>query len=269
MNLEVNFIKGEKTPVVFIHGNSQNSTSGKALLEFFKEKGHSVLSYDLPGHGNSLPYEGEVTMDRMVDSLKEIIKKYKLKKPILSGHSMGAMISLQYAVKNQDNLHSLILIEASNVDPRHIIESVPIIEAADTIAEIVTMIPLKTLVDKIIQDSETNFKKQFKFNFSSKPMNEQEVLTEGLKYTEFNALKKNFMAFEHFDIRKEKITIPTLLLWAEQDILIPKEITDSLLKNLESSKLEVIHDLGHNWFLEKPELLVNALEKNYSFITGE
>lgn len=93
-SLAVNFKLGntDKRPFLFVHGNTQNDTCGKAIMSYFEELGHTVCSYDLPGHGET-PLETEnYCFEDLIDLNLEVINRYQLESPILCGHSLGSMI---------------------------------------------------------------------------------------------------------------------------------------------------------------------------------
>jgi pimeloyl-ACP methyl ester carboxylesterase len=61
--------------VIFVHGNAQNTSAGIEALKFFQGKGHEVLAYNLPGHGNSQPYkDGKYTMKKFAETLRCLIQ---------------------------------------------------------------------------------------------------------------------------------------------------------------------------------------------------
>jgi len=87
-------ILGQGAPLVFLHGWTSSHQEwlpyGKALAER-----HQVFCWDARGHGASLAQEPP-TVARMARDLRQLISHYDLQKPVLMGHSMGALTVWEY-----------------------------------------------------------------------------------------------------------------------------------------------------------------------------
>lgn len=82
-------------PVVFLHGIAGNGSLFRAQVEYFHNK-HRVLTVDLPGHGASVP-PAKLTLRAYCDALLELFEQLSLKRPVLVGHSFGAIVALELA----------------------------------------------------------------------------------------------------------------------------------------------------------------------------
>ncbi|MFH1438974.1 MAG: alpha/beta hydrolase [Candidatus Woesearchaeota archaeon] len=256
IKVSTTYLKGDKTKktFVFIHGNAQNETSGKVLLDFFHSKGHSVLSYDLPGHGNSEPYPNDdVGMEDFAETLKETLEHYNITNPIIAGHSMGGMILLQFAVKYPEFASKLILIDASDIDP----------------VKTNKLILLKDIIPQIIENCGKAFEKRFKYDFSSSTeINEENILDIGFKYTDSASLRANFKATFDYDVsaKLELLKMPVLILRGEDDFLMTEEMTLDMYNRINNSKFVQVEG-GHNWIvLKDKEEVRKVFEDNYCFL---
>ena len=113
--LEINyeFHLGDTSYVlVFLHGLGANLTIWKKEFDYFKHKNYSVLMMDLRCHGGSSCKKNSRFRNFRTD-LNSLIKKLKLKKLILIGHSLGGMIALDYYGKYPKNIKSIISIDSS------------------------------------------------------------------------------------------------------------------------------------------------------------
>ena len=71
---------------------------------------HSIITYDLLGHGRT-PYDKkEVTLDDFSNQLVDLLQFLKIDKINLIGFSLGSLIALDFASKFQDKLKNLTLI---------------------------------------------------------------------------------------------------------------------------------------------------------------
>lgn len=105
-----------KQLLVFQHGFGEHSDRYGNLLNTLKDESISVYALDSRGHGRSEGKRGHVDQfQQYIDDLSDLIRiakdEQKKEKVILLGHSLGGVISLQYATEgfNQDNLNGLII----------------------------------------------------------------------------------------------------------------------------------------------------------------
>ena len=92
----------EGEPIIYLHGWGQNIQMMEPIAKPF-EKTHHLIILDLPGFGISDEPEEAWTLDDYVEMLHELLKKLKITKPNLIGHSFGGKISLLYASKYEVN----------------------------------------------------------------------------------------------------------------------------------------------------------------------
>jgi len=87
---------GHGQPIIFIHGFCESKEMWvafeKALSPYYR-----ILTPDLPGHGESLWMEEEITMEETAVILGLWIDGLSLEKPIVIGHSLGGYATLALA----------------------------------------------------------------------------------------------------------------------------------------------------------------------------
>lgn len=89
------------TPVLLLlHGLGSNSTFYQAIITLSNlTLTHTIVRYDMDGHGLSPSSNAEITIDGLTDDLYQIIKHFKLDKVSLVAHSMQGGVALRYASK--------------------------------------------------------------------------------------------------------------------------------------------------------------------------
>lgn len=99
---QVNVTDYGKGPcVVLLHGYLENNTMWHSYAKKLAKR-YRVLAIDLPGHGKSEPVGYYNTMELMADTVKAVLKKFRIKKSVLIGHSMGGYVALAYGEKYPD-----------------------------------------------------------------------------------------------------------------------------------------------------------------------
>jgi len=85
--------QGDKT-LIFVHGWGCDLNTWKYQFDYFKDKYHLVF-IDLPGYGQSEKAEREYSIDLFAQSVTALINYLDVKKPVLIGHSMGFIVSVE------------------------------------------------------------------------------------------------------------------------------------------------------------------------------
>ncbi|MDP6973872.1 MAG: alpha/beta hydrolase [Gammaproteobacteria bacterium] len=95
------------SPLIFIHGVGMRGDVWSPQVEYFCSD-YQVITYDFLGHGESpLPPE-EPSLDDYVEQLNNLLKYLDLSLISLVGHSMGALISVAFALKYPDKVKALV-----------------------------------------------------------------------------------------------------------------------------------------------------------------
>lgn len=100
---------------VFLHGLvAGNMATWYSTVALPLAASRQVILYDLRGHGSSsMPTQG-FDLDSHVDDLSAVLAELLPTgtKVDLVGHSLGALIALQFALRHSQRVHSLVLVDA-------------------------------------------------------------------------------------------------------------------------------------------------------------
>lgn len=191
---------------------------------------HSVYAIDLPGHGRS-PGPALDTVDALADTLEQFIESQDLRNVVVAGHSMGGAIALTVA---------------SRANPR--VSGQIIVASAAKIG----------VTDEILNGLKTDFEKtvdfivKFSFDRGSSPFFPRKA-REYTIATGPDATHADFLACSTFDMRNDLagITLPTLVIAAESDRMIPHKHSAALAGALPNAELATIANSGHYPHLER------------------
>ena len=86
-----NFINNKTVPIVFIHGVGLDHKMWAPQINYFKD--HSIITYDLLGHGKTPFDKEEIKMKDYVDQLLFLIEFLNVDKFHLVCFSIGSLIS--------------------------------------------------------------------------------------------------------------------------------------------------------------------------------
>ena len=103
------------TVIIGVHGHGDHSGGLQNIINFLLPQGYTWYGLDLRGHGYSSEVRGHINKwNDYIEDLNEFIKLIRLIEPnkqiVLLGHSLGGLISLDYAVKYPQDLRGIIAI---------------------------------------------------------------------------------------------------------------------------------------------------------------
>lgn len=102
---------GQGQAVILLHGISSGSASWvKQFNDPVLTNGHRLIAWDAPGYGRSttLP-QPESKASLYAEALAALIAELAVEKPLIVGHSLGALIGCAYAASYPDGLSGLVL----------------------------------------------------------------------------------------------------------------------------------------------------------------
>src|SRR5450631_189447 len=83
------------TPIICTHGMTANAMCFQALADELAPD-HRIIAYDIRGRGDSDKLEEGYSIPIYATDLAALIDELELERPIVLGHSLGAMISLYF-----------------------------------------------------------------------------------------------------------------------------------------------------------------------------
>lgn len=226
---------GKGKNLIMLHGWGQDVSTFWGVAEQLKSD-FTIWLIDLPGFGRSEAPKHPFTVLDYAEIIEQLIKKNKIKVPILLGHSLGGRIAIKLASHPGGVISKLILEDAAGIKPKR-----------DVLKFLIY--PLSKLVHFF--PNWLNLKEKLRHYFY-KSIEADYINAGSLKETLTNILQEDLTA----DL--PKIKADTLLIWGEKD---PTQ--EASLKNgkkmyqlIKNSRIEVLEDVGHFPHLEKSELFV-------------
>lgn len=103
---------GSGCPIVFVHGVGLRAESWHAQIQHFGLF-NRVYALDMPGHGNSKRIASPTpTLDIFAQCLLEFMQGVVGEAAIVVGHSMGAMLALDFAAKHPNLCKGVVALNA-------------------------------------------------------------------------------------------------------------------------------------------------------------
>ena len=110
--IDVHYIeKGEGPPVVFLHGNGASVEDFviSGLMDRLAEN-HRVIAIDRPGYGyTGRPRLRVWTAAAQAALLRRVVQRLGARKPVVVGHSWGAIVAMAWALAHEEELAGAVL----------------------------------------------------------------------------------------------------------------------------------------------------------------
>lgn len=106
--------EGKGPGVVLIHGFGGNRGVWAEQVTRMK-KDHTVLSIDLPGHGDSAAppmKDGAADLDGIASEIAALMRKQKVVPAVVVGHSTGGSVAVRVALADPAAVKGLVLVDA-------------------------------------------------------------------------------------------------------------------------------------------------------------
>jgi len=87
--------------ILLIHGLGSNARVWDLVAPILAEAGHCPSAFDMRGHGMSAKSNDGYTFETLTSDLRGLIEACQFTKPLLVGHSFGAMLALNYAAQHR------------------------------------------------------------------------------------------------------------------------------------------------------------------------
>lgn len=106
-------IKGEGSPILLLSGGPGLSSAQLSSLRDSLSRKYKCILFDQRGTGQShtSPLDSTtINLKQSVQDISSLLKKLKLDKIILVGHSWGAMLAVNFAIAHPSQINKLVLI---------------------------------------------------------------------------------------------------------------------------------------------------------------
>jgi len=251
---------GSGDPIIVLHGGP--GFGHTYLLPWLEPlaKTHRLIFFDQRASGKSLPDidPKTVTLNDMIDDIDAIRESFGAKKVHVLGHSWGALLAMQYALRYPEHCQSLLLLNSSAASTEMMRETSNAVNGRFTEQDGLDQ-------QKIMQSEafsrrepaaiESYFKTVFKASVFDRAMADKLNFGFDFNYGKNAELLQNLATeMSNFDLYPEmhKIKTPTLVVFGDHDPT-PPQAGSPIHTNIAGSELIIIQDCGHFPFLERPE----------------
>lgn len=248
--------------VLLVHGLGGSFENWNDVIEPLART-HTVIAPDLPGHGASSAAAGDYSVGALAAGLRDLLVALDKERVTLVGHSLGGGVAMQFSYQFPEMVERLVLVSSGGLGP----EVSPVLRAAalpgadpfiavtaeigrrvaPPIARGLSALGLRPNADlaEVLRGYGTLIDPDRRAAFLATV--KAVIGTGGQRVA---ATDRLYLAE----------AVPTLIVWGEDDRIIPSHHGEDAHRHVPGSRLVVFEGVGHLPQVEAPLRFVHTLE---------
>jgi pimeloyl-ACP methyl ester carboxylesterase len=228
--------------VLLLHGANASLRTWDQWTRILSTR-YRVIRFDQIGHGLTGPNpSGRYDAEAFTATVDAVMTKLGVSKFVIGGNSMGGWVSYEYARRHPERLNGVLLVDAFGAQPK-VAPKLPIgfrIAQTPGLRNAILYFTPRSLVEKSLRQSVSNqavvtpAEIDEYWEMLRYPGNRQATIDRAAT---MRALAKPG------DVAG--IKVPTLILWGDEDKLIPVDAAMWFNTNIPDSKLIIYPKIGH------------------------
>lgn len=223
--------------ILFIHGLGGSLSSWAAVLGDFAAR-YRVAAIDLPGHGGSdkpSANNADYTIAGLATSVGEVIEKLDLSPVVLVGHSLGGAVALQLALDRPKLVRAVAMVDGAGLGDEISAALLDRIEAVPSRDEVRGLLELffadqRFVLDRGIDDM-----------LAARTASGADAAVKAVAAQAFSRGGQKV----RLDQRLAEVTAPLLVVWGEQDRVVPVKHAMAAAEAAPAAWVEILEGVGH------------------------
>jgi pimeloyl-ACP methyl ester carboxylesterase len=222
--------------IYILHGWTYSLDKWEDFSDLLKKEGFDPVFLKIPG----LTVKSDQVWDvkKYSDWLYNELLKTK-EKVILLGHSNGGRIAAFFAAEHPEKIQDLILIDSAGIYHKELSLQIKRFVFGNV-----------TKIGKKFTSSEAL--KNFLYHLAGE--HDYQKASVNMKLSMVNLTRHDLTPF------LSKITVPTLIIWGQNDKITPVSDAQIIRKLIKNSKLEIVKDARHTPFFTNPKEVVRIIK---------
>jgi pimeloyl-ACP methyl ester carboxylesterase len=222
------FVGGQGAPLLLIHGLGARSEDWTPQMPTYAKSGFRVYAIDLLGCGRTDRPDVAYTIDEQVELIQGFLTAVHVEKTDVLGWSMGGWVVLQFALEHPNQVNRLIAMDSAGLKFKS--------DLSPDILEPKTVPQLERL-ESVLMASHYYI-----------PGFVQRDLLRTMKQNRpvvHRTLESLLSEEGDFAGQLDQLRMPVLLIWGQQDELLPPSVGHQMHEAIPQSVLELYAGCGH------------------------
>lgn len=235
---------GQGDALLILHGWGASSESWILLQRALSKEGFRVIAIDLPGFGRTNPPSVAWGVQEYANFVERFVSAIGLDKFFLLGHSFGGQIAISFTVEHQELVRKLILAAPPGIRKLPGFKEHMLSALSKIVGPFFYLVPSESAKEILKKAAYWLIKRR------------DYVQAEGV----MREIMRRVIREDLFSIFAQ-IRVPTLIVWGDDDKLVPVKDAYTLLREIPHSAVEIIPGAGHAPHLKTPEKLSQLVTK--------
>ena len=252
---------GAGEAVLLVHGLAGSSRTWKDVMPTLART-HDVIAPDLLGHGDTARPMGDYSLGAHASGLRDLLVMLGVESATIVGHSFGGGVAMQIAYQHPELCDRLVLVGSGGLG-REVswllrLAALPLAEYA------MPLLFSRWVADRGTAVSRTLSRRGVRSPRLAELLRSYSSLAgaenrDGFVRTMRTVIDTGGQTVSALDRLYLAGHVPALIVWGEQDHIIPVEHARAAHEAIEGSRLEVLADVGHFPHAEAPERFLEVL----------
>ena len=252
---------GDET-LLLLHGMAGSSQTWREVVPQLSKR-YRVIAPDLLGHGESAKPRSDYSLGAFAVSLRDLLDELGITRVTVVGQSLGGGVALQFVYQHPDYCRRLVLISSGGLG-QDVGWTLRLLSApgAELILPVIAPPPVIKIGNKLRSwlssaniHSPRGAEMWSAYSSLADPQTRQAFLRTLRSVVDYRG--QAVSALNRMHLTSE---LPLMIIWGDQDHIIPVEHGHALDELRPGCRLEVLSGVGHFPHVEKPNDVVDLLD---------
>lgn len=253
---------GSGPTVVLLHGMAGSSQTWEPVIGRLAARA-SVLAIDLPGHGGSTNPGGDYSLGAHASCVRDLMVALGVERATIVGHSYGGGVAMQTAYQFPERCERLVLVDSGGLGPEVAgwmrALSLPGAELALTVGCSEQVVRAGNAIARVLKKVGLEPAPSKAAIYRSMASLTTTAARASMLRTLRGVINPTGQTISATDRLGWASLIPTLIVWGEQDRIIPVAHARAAHDAIAGSTLEIVEGAGHFPHLDDPDRFVTRL----------
>jgi pimeloyl-ACP methyl ester carboxylesterase len=253
---------GAGPSIVLIHGMAGSLTTWDPVFADLA-RSCDVIAVDLPGHGKSSRLRGDYSLGSLATAVRDILDALEVKTATIVGHSLGGGIAMQFMYQFPERCERLVLVSSGGLGR----EVTPMLRALAVPGAGVALAGITRLQHQRHVAAGGRFLRPL----AGRVWNDLPYMLRQMATLDDPETRRSFLATIRAVIEvggqginaTDKLHLaaglPTLIVWGEDDRMIPSGHGDAAADLIPGCRFELISGAGHYPHEDSPDLFASLV----------
>ena len=254
-------VAGSGPLMVLLHGIAGTSATWEGVMPRLAER-HTVVAPDLLGHGASGKPEGDYSLGAYANTLRDLLVSLARERATLVGHSLGGGVAMQFAYQFPERCERLVLVSSGGLGREvHALLRAAALPGAEVVLPWLCLVGRHSVgrIVRALGGIGLRASADLEETWRSFVSLEEPEARRAFLHTVRGIIDLGGQRVSARDRLYLAAEMPTLIVWGEQDPLIPVRHGIEAHERIPGSRLEVFPGAGHFPHRDDPERFARTL----------